>query len=212
MPSPSKLPCERTIPPRDSWIQLAPGASVQIDERLGQQWSKLTVQCREIRGNVLAKCFEIEYLIDLVIAETLIPASTNNQDGQQMFKDLLLKGPTISFRTKIELLRKLCHQVNRLKPLLPKNIFADLNSIRELRNDFAHYPVAFEPTGDPPDQTLLPLLVSRRGRFVLDDAFLKQYSQVFASTHTMLGNTFKALLKPDETATPGGMATPQGSP
>ncbi|MDP1589951.1 MAG: hypothetical protein Q8M07_19520 [Prosthecobacter sp.] len=164
-----------------------------MDARLAEEWDKRTRECREIRGNVLATCFEIEYLLDQIIAEAIIPTATNNADGQSLLDELFLKGPATNFRTKIEILRKLRSNVALLEPLIPEDTIANLTAIRELRNDFAHYPVTFEPTGDAPNQTLIPLLVSRRGRFVLDNVFLEKQGKIFASTHSTLEDTVRVL-------------------
>jgi hypothetical protein len=188
-----------SLPSRDSWIQLSPGASVHMDARLAEEWGMRKRQCREIRGNVLATCFEIEYILDQIIAETLIPTSTDNTAGRDLLDELFLKGPATNFRAKIDVLRKLRGRVAHLQPLVPEDIFTRLTSVRELRNDFAHYPVTFEPTGAAPNQTLLPLLVSRRGQLVLDDAFLTQNGQLFGSTLSDLEAVLRAL-RPNESA------------
>lgn len=182
------------IPPRDSWVTLAPGATVHIDERLGREWTRRTQECRGIRGNVLAKCFEIEYILDQVIAEVMIPTTEENADRRDMLDEFFLKGPPATFRNKIEVLRKLHSRVSRLQGLLPGDAFQRLTAVRELRNDFAHYPVTFEPVGEPPNQTLRPLLVSRRGRFVLDEVFLEEQSKIVGSIFADLEAAFKALM------------------
>ena len=188
---------KHTIPPRDSWIQLSPGAQITIDARLAKEWKKRAQECREIRGNVLAKCFEIEYVLDRIIAETLMPSSIGNEEERDLFTVLFLKGPATSFRGKIDVLQKLWSQVPRLQAVLSKKIVTRLTAVREVRNDFAHYPVTFEPTGEPPNQTLLPVLVSRRGRFVLDEAFLHEQGENFDSVFRGLEGALKAL-RPDD--------------
>jgi hypothetical protein len=174
-----------------------------MDARLAEEWNKRKRDCREIRGNILATCFEIEYLLDQIIVEVLIPTAASNTEGQNLLDELFLKGPVTSFRTKIDVLRKLRSRVPRLQSLLPEDTITHLTSIRELRNDFAHYPVAFEPAGNPPQQTLLPLLISRRGRFVLDDTFLEEHGKIFGSTHSTLEAAVKSLkgVEPEASAT-----------
>ena len=188
---------KHTIPPRDSWITLAPGAAIHMDERLGKEWQKLRRNCREIRGNVLAGCFEIEYTLDQVISEVLIPTSANLSESRDLLDELFLKGTGATFRSKIEVLRKLRARVSSLQSLLQEDIIAKLNAVREVRNDFAHYPVTFEPTGQPPQQNLVPVLISRRGRFALDDAFLKETGTLFGSVMSQLEAAVKSLLPPD---------------
>lgn len=181
------------LPPRDSWLTLPPGGEVQLDDRIIKEWKKATRECREIRGNVLAACFEIEYLLDQVITETLIPSTTNNPDGRDIFDELFLKGPASNFRTKIDVLRKLRLRVDRLQSLIPEDMFRQLDAVRQLRNDFAHYPVTFEPSGEVPNQNLVPVLVSRRGRFILDNAFIQSEGANFTSVMAGLESAFKSL-------------------
>ena len=181
---------KRKIPPRDSWLTLAPGAAVHVDERFGKEWAKLTSDCLPVQGAVRAKCFEIEYVLDQVITRTLLTADDDRRD---LFDDLFLKGPGASFRNKIEVIRKLQARVQSLQSLLPTDIVDKLTTVRELRNDFAHYPVTFEPVGEPPNQTLRALLVSRRGTFVLEDNFLQKQEATFNHALGSLETAFKAL-------------------
>jgi hypothetical protein len=193
----------RTIPPRDSWIELPPGASVTIDAKVGREWKAGVARCRSIRGNVLARCFEIEYVLDQVIGETLIPESEENADRRDLLDELFLKGPGVTFRSKIDTLGKLRGRVPKLEALLPADTVARLNFVRELRNDFAHYPVTFTPVGEPPNQRLQPVLVSRRGRFTLDDAFVTEQATKLDAVFTDLEAAFKNL-KPDGAKDVGG--------
>ena len=181
------------IPGHDSWIAVEPGASLFLDERLHQEWTARTANCRLLRGNALASCFEIEFVLDRVIVETMIRTSSNTSEQQGLFDDLYLKASGATFARKIDVLRKLLDRISELQKLLPADIIKRLTAIRELRNDFAHYPVEFEPVGDPPNQTLRPVLVSRRGRLPLDDAFLEEQGKMTASVCRDLMSTVAAL-------------------
>lgn len=64
---------KKQIPPRDSWIRLAPGKAVMINERLTKELHKKTREWREIRGNILAACFELEHLLDQILCEVFFP-------------------------------------------------------------------------------------------------------------------------------------------
>jgi hypothetical protein len=194
---------KHSTPARDSWIQLAPGAKVTIDARLGAEWMSLTQHCREIRGGVLARAFEIEYLVDQVIAEAVVPSSGGNAEGRRLLDAFFLKGPGNNFGRKIDVLRKLRDHVPRLQGVLSQDLFPQLTTVRDVRNDFAHYPVTFVPVGEAPNQSLSPILVSRRGRFLLDEAFLREHEQTFSVVLTGLERAFGSLMQDEALAGPG---------
>lgn len=184
---------KKSIPPRDSWLSLAPGASVQLDARLSQEWGRLREECRRIRGTILAHAFDVEYLLDQLIVETLMPASGPDPPERVLFDELFLKSPGAGFRNKVEVLRKLRAGLPRLREVLPDSVFGQLSRVRQVRNDFAHYPVTFIPTGDPPDQTLRPVLESRRGSFPLDGEFLDECGKTVHAAYATLEEAVKQL-------------------
>lgn len=49
------------LPPRDSWITVAPGEELHIDADLLQKWNEQTRKYRYLRGNILGSCFAFEY-------------------------------------------------------------------------------------------------------------------------------------------------------
>ncbi len=182
-----------SLPPRDSWIRVAPGASVEIDARLGSEWETQRRRCRELRGNVLAKSFELEYIVDQLITETLFPADSVPEDNRAAFDEAFLKNPSTGFRNKIEALRKLRAQLPRLQAALPEDVISRLNKVRDLRNAFAHYPVVFDVTGERPNQQLVAILETRRERFDLSDAFLREHDDDFRIAFSALEAAKAAL-------------------
>jgi len=182
----------------DSSITPTPGAQVTLNERLMREWYEQRRRCHEVRGNVLSAAFDIEYLLDLVISRSLIPATTSSERSHMLFDELFLKSGGINFRTKIEILRKLLTKLASLRSLLPHDIIKDVNAVRETRNDFAHYPIGFEPQGEPPEQTLLPVLITRHKTFVIDEEYLKQTEKLFGRVTHHLNRAAATLLSSEQ--------------
>ncbi|HUU41995.1 MAG TPA: hypothetical protein VMW42_13750, partial [Desulfatiglandales bacterium] len=185
----------RKLPPRDSWIALAPGESVALDPELMRKWDEKKRLHREIRGNYLAACFEIEYQLDLVLSEVFFPGLDQTQDADKIqttsnveareralalkdsFEEVLLKSGHLSFASKIDLLRKLADRINVLGNFVSKEVLTNLDKVRTARNTFAHYPITFKPSGKPPLQDLVPVLMSRETDIILDQSFLDEHSK-----------------------------------
>ena len=199
------------LPPRDSWIALSPGESVHIDAEFQKKWQKETSEFREVRGNFLAGCFEIEYQLDLLLGEILFPGLDNPdakptdnvplkiESGKvlkELFDELILKGGSlslISFGFKIDLFKKSSSQIPILQSILPEGLGNKLDKIRKIRNWFAHYPITFKPVGDPPNQNLSARLVCRHKTIILDQEFFDRYSKLFGAVMTELEETLRKL-------------------
>ena len=198
------------LPPRDSWIRLAPGKAIRIDESLSKIWNEKRREWREVRGNILAACFEVEYLLDQVLRVVFFPRLDEapsekdtrghhmeaNEDAQaleRLFDELFLKSALISFRRKIDLLRDLSSRIPALQRLMPKDIVYKLDKIRDVRNRFAHYPVTFTPVGDPPIQELCASLVCGDKELTLDKNFFDEYNPLFSSILAEMEEMLKRL-------------------
>jgi hypothetical protein len=199
------------LPPQDSAIMLGPGEAVHIDAEVQQSLDKLRRNFREVRGNVLAGCFEIEYQLDVVLCEVLFPGSDNpNLKGTDnvpmtvesaktlrgLFDELILKGgglSMISFAFKIDLFNRLSVKIPAVHTCAPKGIGKQLDAVRKIRNRFAHYPITFKPVGNPPNQTFAPLLVCGDRMIELDTAFFVKYQKLFGSVIIGLQEILKAL-------------------
>jgi hypothetical protein len=201
----------RRLPPKDSWIGLAPGESVTLDAELQRKWHEKTRLYREIRGNFLAACFEIEYQLDLVLGEVFFPGLDQPQDANQIqtasssdaresalalkdsFDEVLLKSGQLSFASKIELLRKLADRITILGNLVSKEVLINLDRVRVARNRFAHYPITFKPSGKPPSQDLIAVLMSRDIDIALDQSFLDEHSKLLGSVIIQLQEILSKL-------------------
>ena len=73
------------LPPRDSWITVAPGEELRIDADLLQKWNEQTRKYRYLCGNILGSCFAFEYSLDLALDEVFFPGldvpSQNSKDS-----------------------------------------------------------------------------------------------------------------------------------
>jgi hypothetical protein len=192
------------LPPRDSWLSLGPGESVFMDAAFGKKWNEQTQAFRQVRGNFLAQCFDVEYLLDSVLCETLFPGSqhpgteiTDNAPVtvatmdilRDAFDELVLKvgSPSpVCFRFKIDLLKRLTSRIAVLESVVPKGLASRLEKIKDIRNRFAHYPVSFRPVGRPPSQDLSAELVCKDKTVQLDEAFFKKHSALRATVMSEL--------------------------
>jgi hypothetical protein len=183
------------LPPRDSWLSVAPGQELNIDAELLQKWNKQTRKYRELRGNILAACFGLEYSLDMALAEVFFPGldprTGNSQDSavsideenakalKGLFDELFLKSGSLPFKFKIDLLRRLTGRIGMLQASIPPDLLKNLDAVRDVRNRFAHYPVTFEPTGSVLNEELNAKLVCRDKTLILDQSFLDATSALF---------------------------------
>jgi hypothetical protein len=169
-----ELQIVRKIPPHDSWISLAPGVGVTLNEQAMEEWHRKTAHLRTIRGTVLANAFEIEFSLDLVISGIFFPKSKatsvkdatlkiSGEESKTAFEEIYLRNTQASFSRKIETLRKMRRLLPELCPLVPEGLVANLDGVRDYRNRFAHYPVTFEPAA-PGADTLTAKTCMRRQR------------------------------------------------
>lgn len=201
---------KRQIPPRDSWVRLEPGKAVVMDARLTKVWKEKEREWREVRGNIVAACFEIEYLLDHVLCEVFFPGldkapshkSVNEhviesyedvKALRDLFDDVFFKSALIPFVRKIELFNGLVSRIRVLQELVPQGLVDKLHKIRDIRNRFAHYPVTFTPIGDMPTQQLRVSLVCRDKELELNDRFFDEYNPLFSTALSQLEEVVKGL-------------------
>ena len=190
------------LPAFDSGITLEPGGQLFLDERLELEMQALSRRFREIRGVALAECFDIEYNLDRVICEHFFPEPQQElKEGEKpratsplrIEFDLLFLKKQSTFNTKIELLAKIRPQDHPEPP--PADLIKRLRQVKEVRNNFAHYPVTFYPVGEPPNQILEPYLVTHAHNIKLDDQFILATGSLYQSVKQDLESFYKKIKK-----------------
>lgn len=200
------------LPPRDSWITLDAGASVNIDAALNDRWHRMTVAFRTVRGSILAAAFEVEYTLDSILTEAFFPElqsaeSRTMTDNTQrdpdssavlrsLFDELFLKDRPASFSTKIQLFKKLRTRLPKLAETLSTDLVKHLQEVLKWRNRFAHYPVTFAPCGTRQHQELKAKLVCNDKEEELTEQLLKDIESLFASTQRDLASVLTKLKSP----------------
>lgn len=188
----------RSLPPRDSWITLASGENVTIDSVLQAKWHELTRRGREIRGSVLAHCFDVEFSLDNVITRTFFAeyksADVSASARSDAFDEFVLKGRTLNFSAKIELLRKLRSRITELSNALPEETLTALNDVRDVRNRFAHYPITFKPLKGLSGEMDLSMWLECRDKSIeLTEEYLGLVAKNIGSVQSALQDANKSL-------------------
>ena len=186
-----------SLPPKDSWITLGPGAKVTIDGPLQAKWQDLSRVGREIRGNVLAHSFAVEFALDNVLTRTLFDDHKNSDPNARArpgaFDELVLKR-RLNFAAKIKLLRELRARFAVLEKAFPDTAFPTLEHVRDIRNRFAHYPITFKPGVSPDGETDLSMwLVCRDQEIELTPEYLEKAGASFAEVQRALEAANSAL-------------------
>lgn len=193
----------RKLPPQDSAISLAPGEKLTLDAVNTEEWKHQTRVLREARGNILSWCFAVEFALDRLISEIFFPnletpgsPDYQNEDKQvlrDLFDELFLKGNRSNFASKIQLLKSLRTRLARLEEITNEDLISRLDSLRDVRNRFAHYPISFFPAQGESRQTFVAKLVCRDKDITLDQIFLQTVENNLRSVAEELQKAVTAL-------------------
>lgn len=169
------------LPPLDSQVRLAPGGSFTLDAETEKEWDSKATALRATRGAILSFSFEIEHSIDVVSSRFFFSAEDKkSEELKLLFDELFLKSQSANFARKIQIFKALSNQPV-LSSLVPPDLSRHLDQVRDLRNRFAHYPITFDPAPGESKEKLIAVLVCRDKEITLDDAFLKECHELFAS-------------------------------
>jgi hypothetical protein len=182
------------LPPRDSWIELASGNTVKIDNEFAILWNEQTHKFRALRGEVLAHTFNIEYLIDQAIGLAFINPKENEKESN-LFDEIFLKGSNIPLRKKTDILRKLHPEILVINENIDLNFLKKIDKVRDIRNRFAHYPIVFEPSIKDNVRNIIPKLCCRDKTIVLDKTTLDSYWKVTKEVMIQMENLVKIMSK-----------------
>ncbi len=129
----------------------------------------------------MALAFEVEHSIDVVISRFFFPTSDmRSQELKTLFEGLFLKSASANFARKIQVF-KMITQEPVLAHLVSPELHKNLNNLKDLRNRFAHYPIAFDPSVGSGSEKLTGKLVCRDKEIPLDEAFFRETEELFTS-------------------------------
>jgi hypothetical protein len=206
-----RLPQKKEQPPmRDGWIELSPGATVSIDDRLDKHWHEQAEKIKELRGRVLAVCIQIELELDSILRALFFPEhilkvepteqNLSVSDLSLLFSYEVVKD--LGFSQKYRILKKLItrHKLLENKDFGP--LLAQLDEVRKVRNLFAHSAISFVPIGDPPNQELQAEGYSDGRRVVIDDKFIAHCERIFGETMQSLDTLLREITPPGQSVQP----------
>jgi hypothetical protein len=170
----------RYIPSGDSSLRSDEPLTAPEFSELRAEWDRQAKACREIRADVLMRGFEIEQALDEFITESLLPADDIKDARREAFQDAFLKGSGSTLAAKIDRLKVIAQLLPLVAAVCTPELFRDLHAARQIRNDFAHYPIVFQ-VSDGATKKLSPILCSRRGEVTLNRAFLKETWELLTS-------------------------------
>jgi hypothetical protein len=197
------------LPPRDSVIKFNPGEGLAFDARLQDLWIQRGRELRKIRGDMLASSFQVEYVLDEIIAEfffpglSVIPKDGTGEDDlnkfasatvlKELFSRYFLKTANSQLGRKLDLFNNLTNESQIVGSLVTPDLKSDLRRAVEIRNAFAHYPAYFEIDGEPPNQDLKAILIIKGDRVELTKGLCEEYKSQIISTAEKLAKVFNQL-------------------
>ena len=197
------------LPPRDSVIKFGPGERLAFDARLQELWIQRGRELRKIRGDMLASSFQVEYVLDEIIAEFFFPGlSVIPKDGtgedelnkfasatvlKELFSRYFLKTANSQLGRKLDLFNNLTNETQVVGNLISTDLKSDLRRTVEIRNAFAHYPAYFEIDGQPPGQDLKAILIIKGERVELTKGLCEEYKSHIISTAEKLSAVSQQL-------------------
>jgi hypothetical protein len=184
----------RDRPPRDAWIPIKAGQSVVFDiEAVKAQQEQLSRYSREVRGTVLASAFEIEWIIDQLLVQSLLPEVSHPKEVREVFDDSILKRGPLRFAQKVRVLRAFREKIPSLASVLAAEAFSQIERVRNLRNDFAHYPVGLLPDGEEPIRKLKVVLHGAEVDTPLDEASVESIYSLLRNLTAELNESLRKL-------------------
>jgi hypothetical protein len=197
------------LPPKDSWIRLNPGEGFQFNADIQELWIQKARELRRIRGDILAISFQLEYILDEIIAEmffpglSIIPSGEIGEDALQsfasstvlkeLFSRLFLKTTNSQLGRKIDILNNLTNELQFFGKLVPDALKADIKRSAEIRNLFAHYPAYFEMVGDEHSQDLKAMYIVKGEKVELTKMLCDEYKAQLSLTAENLAQVQKQL-------------------
>lgn len=189
------------ISPWDGALTLAPGQSIEVDEKIATDWNRQQQGLRSIRGNILAKSIEIELAIDVLLREFLFPKEwkvnslleNEIEKARILFDQCFSKNMVLNFGGKIRALRMALEEKQFISNEDQKALLDCLEEIRSVRNLFAHTTISFDP-GKKTNGTELKAYVVQNGRKkYLDNEYFDRLNRVYVETIIRTENVTRKL-------------------
>lgn len=110
----------------------------------------------------------------------------------------------MTFRSKIDLLRKMLMRFDMLAEVVSSELVKKLDEVRDVRNRFAHYPVSFKQvTLQSGELDVVATLECRDESIELNEAYLQHIDQLIGEVQQALQYANKQIFEKQKSLTPG---------
>lgn len=157
-----------------------------------QEQHRLVRFAREVRGGILAGGYDVESIIDSILLKVFFPRP-EDEDTRSLFDDVFLKRGSLNLARKLSILKIARARLSSLADIIPQELAARLERVRSVRNEFAHYAIAFNLDGPEPIKKLKATLVGPERDLDLTDDVVKELFEFFAQVSADLNDIVKAL-------------------
>jgi hypothetical protein len=195
------LPKRKQLPYYDSHLELEFGNFDKLDNTLQGEWIEEIKRMRGIRSNFIVDGYQVERVLTEVLALAFFPSPDDEKPnlklalgaGRETFQELVLND--MRLYSKIRLFKLLRDRSPFIKANTKTNLIRRLDQIRDIRNQFAHYPVRFDVKGKPPHHTWSPILVCKDKEIVLTSDYIFRCSMRSTEVSSELVKLLVALRK-----------------
>jgi hypothetical protein len=182
-------------PPRDGWVLLQPHDPVIIDlQNPALNSHAHNEKVMQLRGAVLSSAFNLENILETLVAEFLFPTPTSGEDAlderRSLFKLNIFRDLNFVSKTRIasDIARK------TLSAEEGEALATALGNCRQLRNLMAHYPCWLEPIKDGQMLTGYRIFIAQgNSTYEVSDDQIRDWLAMVAKTLLMAENTLRRL-------------------
>jgi hypothetical protein len=184
-----------TRPPRDGWILLKPGDPLIIDlQNPALRGHAENEKVMQLRGAVLSSAFNLEHILETLVAEFLFPTPANGEDAsgekRSLFKLNIFRD--LNFERKTRIASDVAKKI--LCPEQAEALAAALGNARQLRNLMAHYPCWLEPIKDGQMLTGYRIFIEKgNSTYEVSDDQIQDWVVMVTKTLVMAENTLRRL-------------------
>ena len=184
-----------TRPPRDGWVLLQPHDPLIIDlQNPALNMHAHNEKVMQLRGAVLSSAFNLENILEALVAEFLFPAPTSDEDPlderRSLFKLNIFRD--LNFISKTRIASDIAKKI--LSSAEAEALATALGNCRQLRNLMAHYPCWLEPVKH--GQMLIGyriFIAQGNSTYEISDDQIRDWLTMVSSTLLMAENTLRRL-------------------